>query len=172
MRLDRIGVYHNGEHWLRGQGEIYVGIVVSDGNNIKEQRLPRQKDRYYLLEKNETVPVGEIVFSVDEVGDYLMVSVIGYESDGGAFEMMFYKALGAAAQGYLTGGSGSFLEMFDYSLGGLIATLFGAEDDWLGSYERTWDQSGNWGVGNYVDIPLEGEGGVQCLRLWFTITIP
>lgn len=174
VTLDKIGVYDNREDWTRGtDGEVYLYIVISDGKRTTEQvRFPQQEGQHFKLAKNETVDIGAIIFSVDEVGDFLMVSVIGYEDDGGGFEPLVYKALGAAGLAYMTGGSGSFLELFEYSLGGLIGTLLGAEDDFLGSYERTWSQANNWGVGKYVDIPLEDEREIQCLRLWFTIKSP
>jgi len=171
LRLDKIGVYDNREDWTRGtDGEVYLYIVISDGKRTEQVRFPQQEGQHFKLAKNETVDIGAIIFSVDEVGDFLMVSVIGYEDDGGGFEPLVYKALGAAGLAYMTGGSGSFLEMFEYSLGGLIGTLLGAEDDFLGSFEQTWTLDSNWGVGKYLDIPLEDERGVQCLRLWFTIT--
>ena len=113
--------------------------------------------------------VGVTVFSVPEVGDELRIAVIGYEDDGGSGETLFYQALGAAAEAYISGGAASLLEMTDFSLGNLLAKLFGAEDDWLGSYERVWNCDNNWGVGRYSDIACEDERGTLCLRLWFTI---
>jgi len=170
VTLNRIGVYDNREDFLRGRGEVYIGIVVSDGETTVEKRFPPKEGCHYSLDKNETEYIGEIVFSVNEVGDFIMVSVIGYESDGGALESIFYKAMGMAAEGYIYGGALSFLELFEYNLGNLLGAILGAEDDWLGAYERTWRAKDNWGAGDYVDIPLEDERGVQCLRLWFTIS--
>jgi len=174
VRLDRIGVYDNRETWTRGKdGEVYVYIVVSDGKKTPERvRFPRQEAQYYKLEKNETADIGAIIFSADEVGDFLTLATIGFEDDGGGFEPLVYKALGAAIESQIAGGAGSLLEAFDFSIGGLIAQLSGAEDDWLGSYERTWNRDNNWGIGRYIDITCEDERGVQCLRLWFTIASP
>jgi len=171
VRLDRIGVYDNRETWTRGKdGEVYVYIVVSDGKKATEKmRFPQQEEQHYKLEKNETVDIGAIIFSVNEVGDSLMLTVIGYEDDGGGFEPLVYEALGVAIESQMAGGAGGLLEAFNLSLGGLVAQLFGAEDDWLGSYERTWNQANNWGIGRYTDIACEDERGVLCLRLWFTI---
>jgi len=173
VRLDRIGVYDNREPWTRGKvGEVYVGIIVTDGNTIVEKRFPVGEGQFYKLEKNETVDVGATIFSVDEVGDELRIAAIGYEDDGGPGETLIYQALGAAAEAYISGGAASLLEMTDFSLGNLLAKLFGAEDDWLGSYERTWNCDNNWGIGRYTDIACEDERGTLCLRLWFTIESP
>ena len=174
VRLDKIGVYDNRETWTRGKdGEVYLYIVVSDGRKTTERmRFPQREEQHYKLEKNETVNIGAIIFSVDDVGDSLTLTVVSYEDDGGGFEPLVYKALGVAIESQVAGGTGGLLEAFNLSLGGLIAQLFGAEDDWLGSYERTWDHDSNWGIGKYDDITLEDERGIQCLRLWFTITSP
>ncbi len=173
VRLDRIGVYDNREDWTRGKdGEVYVGIIVTDGNTIVEERFPEQEGQHYKLEKNETVDIGTIIFSVDEVGDYIRIAAIGYEDDGGQGEMLLYQALGAAGEAYISGGARTLLEMTDFRLGNLLAKLFGAEDDWLGSYENAWGSDNNWGIGQYTDIVLRDERGVDCLRLWFTIESP
>jgi hypothetical protein len=171
VRLEKIGVSDNRENWLRGRGEVYLGIVVSDGRTTVERRFPPE-GQHFSLDKNEVLTVGETIFSVDEVDDTLTVFIIGYESDGGPLESIFYQALGIAAQGYFTGGSGSFLEAFGYGLGDIIGSIFGVEDDYLGSYEQTWTQSSNWGIGSYNDIGCYDERGVECLRVWFTVTSP
>lgn len=169
VTLNRIGVYHNGEHWLRGVGEIYVGIIVTDGNTIIEKRFPAKEGQFYLLYENEIVDVGTTIFSVDEVGDYLRIAAIGYEDDGGLGEMLIFQALALAGDLYLSGGASTLLEMTDFSLGNLLAKIFGAEDDWLGSYENNWDFDNNWGIGKYTDIACEEKDGTLGLRLWFTI---
>ena len=169
VRIDRIGVYHNGEHWLRGVGEVYVGIIVTDGNTIIEKRFPAKEGQFYLLNENEIVNVGTTIFSVNEVGDYLRIAAIGYEDDGGLGEALIYKALGLAGELYLSGGASTLLEMTDFSLGNLLAKIFGAEDDWLGSYENSWRSDNNWGIGRYTDIACKEEDGTLGLRLWFTI---
>jgi len=169
VRIDRIGVYHNGEHWLRGVGEVYVGIIVTDGRTTVEKRFPAGEGQFYFLYENEIVDVGATIFSVDEVGDYIRIAAIGYEDDGGPGETFIYQALGAAAEAYISGGAASLLEMTDFSLGNILAKLFGAEDDWLGSYENAWGSDNNWGIGKYNDIACEEEDGTLGLRLWFTI---
>ena len=174
VRLDRIGVYDNRETWTRGKdGEVYVYIVVSDEKKTTERiRFPQQEGQHYKLEKNETVDIGTIIFSTNEVGDSLTLTTIGFEDDGGGFEPLVYKALGTAIESQIAGGAGGLLEALDFSIGGLIAQLAGAEDDWLGSYERTWNRDNNWGIGGYIDIACKDEREVQCLRLWFTIMSP
>ncbi len=174
VRLDRIGVYDNRETWTRGKdGEVYVYIIVSDGKKTTERmRFPQQEGQHYKLEKNETVDIGTIIFSTNEVGDSLTLTTIGFEDDGGGFEPLVYKALGTAIESQIAGGAGGLLKALDFSIGGLIAQLAGAEDDWLGSYERTWNCDNNWGIGSYIDIACKDERGVQCLRLWFTIASP
>jgi hypothetical protein len=173
VRLDKIGVYDNREDWTRGEdGEVYVGIIVTDGKTIVEERYPEGEGQYYKLKKNETVNIGTTIFSLDEVGEYIRIAAIGYEDDGGQGEMLLYQALGAAGEAYISGGASTLLEMADISLGNLLAKLFGAEDDWLGSYENVWNSKNNWGIGQYRDIVLQDERGVDCLRLWFTIESP
>ena len=169
VRIDRIGVYHNGEHWLRGVGEVYVGIIVTDGRTTVEKRFPAGEGQFYLLCENEITDVGATIFSVDEVGDYIRIAAIGYEDDGGPGERLIYQALGVAAEAYISGGAATLLEMTDFSLGNLLAKLFGAEDDWLGSYENAWASDDNWGMGQYTDIACEEKDGTLGLRLWFTI---
>lgn len=173
VTLDKIGVYHNGEHWLRGlYGEVYVHVVVSDGNIIKEKRFPPQEGQYYPLARNETVDIGVTILSVDEVGDSLTITAIGYEEDGNAFEQLVYQALGLAIESQTAGVTGRLLEPFELNLGEVIGKFFGDEDDWLGSYERTWSSDNNWGIGTYTDIACEDKDGTLCLRLWFTIESP
>jgi len=171
VRLDRIGVYDNGESGFRDfdGGEVYVYVVITDGNTAVKQRFPSQEGKYLFLEDNETAEIGEIIFSTNEVGDSLTIAFVGYERDGGVFEQLVYKALGAAMESQIAGGTGSMLEAFEFSLGGLMAELFGAEDDWLGSYEKSRSSDNNWGIGRYDDIACEEEDGTLGLRLWFTV---
>jgi len=175
VRLDRVGVYDNGEHYLRGEdGEVYVYVVVSDGKKTTEaMRFPKREGQHYKLAKNETVDVGATIFSVDEVGDSLTMTVVGYESDGGDFEPLVYEVLtGAMLSSTQVAGAvmEGLLEAFGTGMEEAIASFFGTEDDWLGSYEQTW--SSNWGIGRYTDIACEEEDSTLGLRLWFTIENP
>ena len=123
VRIDRIGVYHNGEHWLRGVGEVYVGIIVTDGRTTVEKRFPAGEGQFYFLYENEITDVGATIFSVEEVGDYLRIAAIGYEDDGGPGETLIYQALGAAAEAYISGGAASLLEMTGSGLGNILIIL-------------------------------------------------
>ncbi len=172
IRLDRIGVYDNREDILRGEdGEVYIYAIVSDGKNaVQKLRFPQAQDQDYKLAKEEIIDIASLLFSADEVGDHLTLTIIGYENDGEDFEPYVYEALGAAIEYQAGGGVGTLLEIFDVNLAGLIGQFLGEEDDWLGSYEMTWDSSSNWGYGIYSDITCKDERGIDCLRLWFTIS--
>lgn len=174
VKLDRIGVRDNGEEFLRDAdgGEVYVGIIVTDGKKVVEKRLPTTEGKFFNLYDDDITDIGETIFSVDEIGESLRIAAVGYESDGGPGETLIYKALGVAAEAYTTGGAATLLEMSDFGLGDLIGKLFGAEDDWLGSYEEAWSSDENWGIGTYSDIVCKRESGSIGLRLWFTIESP
>ena len=171
IRLDRIGVYDNREPWIRGDGDVYVLIGVVDGNSSMKLKLPSSQDETYSLDKNETVSIGATIYSTSEVGDSLTIAFQGYESDGGDFEQLAYEALGMALDGYIPGGA-TLLELLGINLNNLIGNLLGQEHDWLGSYELTCNHDNGWCVGQYIDIVLRDERGVDCLRLWFTIESP
>ncbi len=175
VRLDRIGVYDNGEIFLRdlNGGEVYIGIVVTDGNTHQEWRLPATEGGFYTLYDNDVKDLGQTVFSVDQVGDHLRIAVVGYEDDGGTGETLLTQALGMAIGAYMGGadtllggiaGSGGF--------GNILARLIGASDEFLGSYENAWRQESNWGIGTYADISCNNGQSRDILRLWFTISSP
>lgn len=170
VRLDGIGVYDNGEDFLRDidGGEIYLGMIVTDGERVVKTRLPTQEGQFFYLYDEDTIVVGTTIFSTNEVGDYLRIAVVGYESDGGTGERFIYDVLGDAAESYLTGGATSLLGI-DLGFGDIIGAIFGAEDDWLGSFERAWYPEDNWGTGTYTDICCYEQDGTPGLRLWFTI---
>ena len=112
-------------------------------------------------------PGGSLVADV-----YVGPGAAGYESDGGNYEQLAYWALTTAVDMYTHGAATSLLEVTGVNLQGVIGDLLGQEDDWLGSYEIAGTQANGWGVGQYADIALKDERGVECLRLWFTITSP
>jgi len=170
VKLDRIGVRDNGEEFIRDMdgGEVYIGIIITDGSKTVKTRLPPQEGQFFNLYDDDIKNIGAVLFSTDEVGDYLRIAFVGYESDGGQGETLIYQALGKAAESYLTGGSSSLLGI-DLGLGNIIGTLFGSEDDWLGSFEKAWDSNDYWGVGGYTDISCYKEEGIIGLRLWLTI---
>jgi len=169
--LDGIGVHDNREPWIRGNGDVYVLVGVVDGNTSMKLKFPSGQDETYSLDKDETVSIRAIIYSTSEVGDSLTIAFQGYESDGGDFEQLAYEALGMALDGYIPGGS-ALLELVGINLDNLIGNLLGQEHDWLGSYELTCNHDNGWCVGQYIDIVLRDERGVDCLRLWFTIESP
>jgi hypothetical protein len=172
IRLDRIGVYDNREDIIRGEdGEVYLYIVISDGKNTTQKlRFPQVEGQHYKLAKNESTDVNSVVFSTDEVGNRLSLFIVGFEDDGGSFEPYVYKAIGAVVETQLAGSTGVLLDVFDINLSGLIGQFLGEEDDFLGAFERVWDDNNNWGTGIYTDVLCKDERGVDCLRLWFSIT--
>jgi hypothetical protein len=169
IRLDTIGVYDNRESMLRGAGDIYVLIGIADGSVSRDLKLPSEQGQTYTLDKNQAIALGETIYSTNEVSDNLQLIFIGYESDGGAFEQLAYEALGLAVDYYTGGVAGGLSEAFDISLTDIIGGLLGEEDDFLGQYELKCNRDNNWGIGQYNDIVLQDERGVDCLRLWFTI---
>ena len=170
IHLDRIGVYDNRESILRGMGDVYVIIGIADGSNSIEMKLPLGQNQTYSLDKGETITLNETVYSTTEVTDNLQIMFIGYESDGGAFEQIAYEAMGMAVDYYTGGIAIGLSEAFNISLTDIIGSLLGEEDDFLGQYELKCYKNNNWGIGQYNDIVLQDERGVDCLRLWFTIT--
>ncbi len=165
VTLMEIGVYFDHDPDIKGRGEIYLGIVVTDGIKTEKWEIPSQTKGvpHYSLNDNESTSVQTRIFSTDEVGDYLRVFIVAYESDGGSFEMLFYEALGIAAGAWMGAETSSLTSLFGLSLGEVIGSLFGAEDDFVGCYEGVWHKNSYWGVGNYMDRSAED------LRVWFTI---
>jgi hypothetical protein len=174
VRIDRIGVADNGEGLWRDDdgGEVYIGFIITDGNTTVKGQLPAYEGESYTLFDDDEVDVGATVFSTKEVGDYIRIAIVGYESDGGAGEELLYRGLELATDAYLTGGAATLLEMSGIGLGNIIGKLFGADDDWLGSYENEWSSDMNWGIGRYSEITCQRKEGTIGLRLWFTIQNP
>lgn len=174
ITLDKIGVYDNGESDFRDTdgGEVYVYVVISDGGVIQEIRIPSEEETYLNLKDGEITDINKTIYSTDQVGDELGIVFVGYESDGGAFEQLVYQTLGAAVEAQTVGSAEGLLGAFNNGLEGLIGELFGAEDDWLGSYENSWGVDDKWGIAEYTKIVCEEEDGTQGLRLWFTIESP
>jgi len=167
--LNGLGVYDNRESLLRGMGDVYVLIGIVDGSSSVELKFPQGQGQTYSLDKNETVSIDTIVYSSSEVADSLQIFFVGYESDGGPFEQIAYEVLGMAVDYYTAGMTTGLAEAFDINLATIIGSILGDEDDFLGQYELRCDKNNNWGIGQYTDIVLQDERGVDCLRLWFTI---
>jgi len=100
---------------------------------------------------------------VSEVGDYLSMFVIAYESDGEGFESLVQEALAGAVVAWRPE-VGLLSAIFQVDLAQIIGRLLGSEDDLVGSYEHTWYKVNSWGAGTHYEED-------QNLRLWFTITL-
>jgi hypothetical protein len=174
VRLDRIGVADNGESGIRGmvggRGEVQIGLIVSDGRATAKVKFPPSKS--YSLNPDESVPVDATVFEASEVGDFVRIIATAYEDDGGLGEQVLYNGLEIAARAY-TGPVGSaVLSASGVDISQQAGNLFGAEDDWLGTYDAVWSAGQNWGVGQYADVQCRTKEGTVGLRLWFTIKCP
>ncbi len=178
--LDKIGVHENGEEGelfreftllgKPGEGEVQVGLVVSDGKTTIEQRLPDKGS--YKLKRDQIVQVRFLLFETKEVGDYLRLFAIAYEDDGGLGEQMIYKILDIATGSYIGMPTSILLTLSGVDFAKIYSEIFGAEDDWLGTYVSDWTSSDNWGVGRYFDIECKKEDGDIGLRLWFRVECP
>jgi hypothetical protein len=169
--IDNIGVHDNGEEFLRGlEGEVQVGIVVTDGINKIQRSLPDKG--FYHLKKDEIIQVNSPIFSTDEVGETLRVFFIAYEDDGGLGEQIIYKALDIVTKSYLGNPGSLLLTMAGVDFSPLFAEIFGAEDDLLGTFASEWNVDNNWGVGKYIDVKCLKDDGDVGLRLWFRIVCP
>lgn len=169
LTLDEIGVLFDHDPGPKGRGEIYLGLVVTDGVKTEQWEIPQQTEGipHYSLNDNESIIVSNQIFSTNEVGDYLRIFVVAYESDGSDFEMLVYEALGVAATTWMAGETGMELfGLFGASLGDLIGSFFGAEDDFVGSYEGSWDKSSWWGTNKSIIAYCVGS---DDLILSFTI---
>ena len=170
--IDQIGVHDNGEEFLRDfdGGEISVGVIVTDGKTTTKIRLPNEG--FYHLRKDEITSVKLQVFSTEEVGEYLRVAAIGYEDDGGSGEQLMYKLMDIATKSYIGGPTSILLTLSGIDFTSIFSEIFGAEDDWLGTYVSEWASDHNWGVDRYIDVNCKNKDGNVGLRLWFRIECP
>jgi hypothetical protein len=178
--IDKIGVHENGEEGELfrefsllgepGEGEIQVGLIVSDSKNTIEKRLPEKG--CYKLKRDQVIQVNSLLFESKEVGDYLRFFATAYEDDGGLGEQMIYKVLDIATGSYIGMPTSILLTLSGVDFAKLYGELFGAEDDWLGTYVSEWTSSDNWGVGKYDDVECKKDDGDVGLRLWFRIECP
>jgi len=180
--LEKVGVHENGEEgeafrelWdiLRSKqitGEIQVGFVVTDSKNTFKRSIP-DKD-YFELKQDEVLPVSALLFSTEEVGDYIRLFATAYEQDGGFKEQALYNVLNIATGSYIGMPTSILLKLAGVDFTKIYADIFGAEDDWLGSYVSEWTSADNWGVDTYTDIKCVRENGHVGLRLWFRIKYP
>ncbi len=172
VTLNRIGVLFDHDPFVKGRGEIYVYIGVTDGKS--EPQLVRVPSSGTIsLNDNESQEMHQKLFASNSVGDELRIVAIAFESDNPAIAQLV-NLLTNTLISYLFG---------DYSgaVGTLVALLqsqpsVGEEnyqemaestaDDFVGAVEQGWTVGENWGIGSHADV-TSGD-----LRLWFSISTP
>lgn len=182
IELERIGVHECGEEgefvrelgdmWLMRPltGEIQAGFVITDGKETVELSVPNKG--HLALEQDGVKLVDKLLFETGEVGDYIRLFATAYEQDGGLGEGVIYRVMDIFTGSYLGMPTSSLLTLSGVDFAKIYADIFGAEDDWLGSYIAEWTINDNWGVGSYVDIQCKRENGNIGLRLWFRVECP
>ena len=172
VRLDKIGVSDVGESFLRRlidkDGEVFIGIVVDDGKTKITKRLPVQG--HYDMSENSVIDIGLLLYSSQEIGEYLNLNVIGFESDGGIGEEILIEALNTGVKLYIGPLSSIMIKLAGIDFTETLKKVMGFDDDYLGEYIEEWNQTDYWGVGSYVDIPCKTGNNTIGLRLWFTIS--
>jgi hypothetical protein len=170
--IDKIGVHQNGESGVRDVdgGEVSAGLVISDGKTTTSTRLPLSD--YYKLKNDQVIDVGLQVFSTDSVAQYLRMTVIGYENDGGSGEQMIYSIMDKVVKSYINGPASALLDLSGASFTNAFGSIFGADNDWLGTVTYDWNASQNFGVGQYIDIGANNKDGLPSLRIWFKVVCP
>ena len=169
VTLNSVGVLSDHDPYIKGAGELYLEVAVSDGVTTEITQVPAQTEGidHYSLNDNETKSVEFEVFDTDAIGDYLLLAVVAYESDGeDGYEQLVYESLSLALQQYITTQTGGIdvIDLLNINLTDLISDFLGAEDDFIGAYEATWNKEDSWGIGSYEDVTVDD------LRLWFTIS--
>jgi hypothetical protein len=171
LTLNRVGVLFDHDPFVKGRGEIYMYIGVTDGESDPQLvRVPSSGT--ISLNDNESQEVSEELFVSNSVGNELRIVAIAFESDDPAIDQLV-SLLTNTFMSYLLG---------DY--GGAVSTLVallqsqpsaGEEnyqqmaestaDDFVGAIEQTWTVVEDWGIGSHADV-RSGD-----LRLWFTISM-
>jgi len=171
VTLNRIGVLFDHDPFVKGRGEIYLYLGVTDGKG--EPQLVRVPSSGTIsLSDNESKEMHQRLFATNSVGDELRIVAIAFESDDPAIAQLV-NLLTNTFTSYLFG---------DYS--GAVSTLIavlqsqpsaGEEgyqemaestaDDFVGALEQDWTVRENWGTGSHADI-ISGD-----LRLWFSISM-
>lgn len=116
--------------------------------------------------------VRRLLFETEVVGDSLRLFATAYEQDGGFKEDVIYKVMNIATGSYIGTPTSLLLTLSGVDFSKIYADIFGAEDDWLGSYVSEWTVNDNWGVGKYIDIQCKRDNGNIGLRIWFRIVCP
>jgi hypothetical protein len=173
VTLGGIGVISDHDPLVKGAGDIYVYVAITDGTS--EPQLIRVPSSGTLdLNDNESREVRQRLFFRDSVGDELKIVVLAFESDDPAVATLV-NMLGEALVAYLA------TKGVDVSLGvSLVNALLqsapsqdeesyqemaeSTEDDFVGAIEQTWTSAEDWGIGPHADV-RSGD-----LRLWFTIS--
>lgn len=171
VTLDKVGVLFDHDPFIKGAGEIYVYIGVTDGASEPELiRVPSSGT--ISLNDNESTGVRKQLFAKGSVGNELRIVAVAFESDDPAVAQLV-NVLTNTLMSYLLG---------DYSgaVSSLVALLQSqpsqddetyqqmaesSADDFVGAVEQTWTVGENWGIGSHADV-TSGD-----LRLWFTISM-
>jgi hypothetical protein len=171
VTLNKIGVLFDHDPFVKGRGEIYVYLGVTDGKS--EPQLVRVPSSGTIsLNDNESKAMHQKLFTTNSVGDELRIVAIAFESDDPAIAQLV-NLLTNTFTSYLFG---------DYS--GAVSTLIAllqsqpsaseesyqemaesTADDLVGALEQGWTVRENWGTGSHADI-TSGD-----LRLWFSISM-
>jgi hypothetical protein len=170
VTLGGIGVIFDHDPSVKGAGEIYVYIVMTDGTS--EPQLIRVPSSGAIdLSDNESREARQQLFAADSVGDELRIAAVAFESDDPAVAQLV-DLLTNTLVSYLSGGAGVAVNV-------LVALLQSqpsenedtyqemaesAADDFVGAIEQTWTSGEDWGIGSHADV-RNGD-----LRLWFTIS--
>jgi hypothetical protein len=171
VTLNKIGVLFDHDPFVKGRGEIYVYIGVTDGKN-EPQLIRVPSSGTISLNDNESKEIQQRLFASSSVGDELRIVAIAFESDDPAIAQLV-NLLTTTLTSYLFG---------DYS--GAVSTLVallqsqpsvGEEnyqemaestaDDFVGAVEQTWTVTQDWGTGPHAAV-TSGD-----LRLWFSISM-
>lgn len=172
--IDKIGVADNGEDFYRElfdkSGEIFVGILITDGETTTQRRLPASG--FYYLADNEITDVGILAFFTDEIGEYLIVNAIGFENDGGLGDELLCQALNMAFKASMGGLSSLILTLAEVDFTDTFKEVIGFEDDYLGEYQSEWTITDDWGADKDYNIDCKNNDGNIGLRLWFRIECP
>jgi hypothetical protein len=170
VTLGGIGIIFDHDPSVKGAGEIYVYIVMTDGTS--EPQLTRVPSSGTIdLSDNEAREARQQLFAADSVGDELRIAAVAFESDDPAVAQLV-DLLTNTLVSYLSGGVGEAVNV-------LVALLQSqpseneesyqemaesTADDFVGTIEQTWTSGENWGIGSHADV-RNGD-----FRLWFTIS--
>lgn len=173
VTLGGIGVISDHDPLVKGAGDIYVYIAITDGTS-EPQLIRIPSSGTISLNDNESRELRQQLFASDSVGDELKIVILAFESDDPAVALLV-NMLGEALLAYMVS------QGVDISLGVSLVTALlqsapsqdeegyqemaeSTEDDFVGAIEQTWTSTEDWGIGSHADV-RNGD-----LRLWFTIS--